>query len=440
MEQNKIEHLLEKIKDLSIDQGKIISAEILAACTPEPYPRLKLCPIPDCLKVKVELTPSADSVIRVEVWLPIEGWNGRYLGTGNGGKAGNIVDINLINGVSRGYAAANTDLGTAPELGTLYQKTERWKDFGYRATHLMTVIAKQIIRVFYGQDPEYSFFIGSSTGGQQALMEAQRYPEDYDGIIALSPAWNRTRLHTRFIKNWQICRRVKKAFDQELANLITGQIVKAYGEQSGGKSKDRYLTWPFKVKLDMEIFDELVKNGQLSPDQKQALHDLYLDLRDPKTGEFIYPGMVPGSEANDIGLACLGDTEQFAKDYFFPYHFLLGEEYDFEKFDFHEDYQRAKRELAPYLDADSADLTEFYKKGGKLILAAGTADPIIPYTDTDEYYRRVRERMGEKTEKFMAYYLVPGLGHFSGPGVQDIGAMGLPQIPRDREHDVIANL
>lgn len=439
-QKSSIEELCKKAEAIVLEDGRIVEVEFLEACTPEPYRGLKVCKVPDCLKVKVELTPSDVSLIRMEVWLPLKKWNGRYLGMGNGGKAGQIVEVSLQNGVSRGYATANTDMGTAPDTGSLYNQPERWKDFGHRATHLMTVTAKKIIKEFYGQDPEHSFFMGGSTGGQQALMEAQRYPEDYDGIIALSPAWNRVRLHTRFIKNWQICRRMKERFNQEFADTVTEYVVEKYGEQSGSDKTDRFLKWPSRVNLDLSVFDELIEKQKMSLEQKEALEELYRDFKDPVTGALIFPGMPPGTEASDLGLAALGNTEQFAEDFFFPYQWLLGEDFDFEKIDFHRDTELALKELSPYLDASSTDLSAFHERGGKLILAAGTSDPIISYKDTENYYEKVKETMGEKLDDFFVYYLVPGMGHFSGPGVQDIGSLGLPQIPRDREHDIIVNL
>ena len=158
--------------------------------------------------VKMVLRPAKGSNINVEVWLPdAEKWNARFLGLGNGGAAGKINSGSLAGVSAAGYAVATTDMGTAPNPDSGVGNPEVWKDFGFRATHLMTVAAKQIVRAHYGKDPEFSYFSGGSTGGQQALQEAQRYPEDYDGIAAAVAAHCRTPLHAYFLWNDQILKK-----------------------------------------------------------------------------------------------------------------------------------------------------------------------------------------------------------------------------------------
>ena len=162
--------------------------------------------LPAFCRVEATLTPSPDSAIRIEVWMPVSGWNGKYEGTGNGGFAGGIAYGSLADGLRRGYAVANTDMGMASifkeDADAFIGHPERWTDWGWRATHEMTVAAKQIVRAFYSREPEHSYFVGCSTGGQQALMEAQRFPDDYDGIVAGAPAHDRTRLHMEIFSTW----------------------------------------------------------------------------------------------------------------------------------------------------------------------------------------------------------------------------------------------
>jgi feruloyl esterase len=158
--------------------------------------------------VKLLLQPAKGSNINVEVWLPDTAkWNGRFLGLGNGGAAGKINSGSLAGYSAAGYAVATTDMGTAPNADSGIGNREVWKDFGYRATHLMTVVGKQLVQAHYGKGPEYSYFSGGSTGGQQALQEAQRYPEDYDGITAAVPAHCRAPLHAYFLWNDQILKK-----------------------------------------------------------------------------------------------------------------------------------------------------------------------------------------------------------------------------------------
>src|ERR1700730_17950494 len=162
--------------------------------------------LPAYCDVYATIKPTSDSSINVHVWLPAN-YNGRYLGTGNGGYAGGSFFSELADGINRGFATANTDMGTAPAAGVnadaLVGHPEKWKDFGWRATHLMTTFAQALIKTSYGNAAAKSYFSGCSTGGQQALMEAQPFPNDYDGIFAGAPAFNRTHLHMAGLGTWQ---------------------------------------------------------------------------------------------------------------------------------------------------------------------------------------------------------------------------------------------
>jgi feruloyl esterase len=164
--------------------------------------------VPAFCKVSAVLTPSSDSFINVELWLPTATWNGKFQGIGNGGYAGTIA-LGLpamITGLQAGFAVATTDMGTAPSGNNngdaLVGHPEKWIDWGWRSTHLMTTVSKQLIQSYYGQAPRWSYFNGCSTGGEQALMEAQRFPGDYDGILGGDPANNRTHVHTAALWNY----------------------------------------------------------------------------------------------------------------------------------------------------------------------------------------------------------------------------------------------
>ena len=209
------------LKSLRIDSGTITQVQHDDSPTlTEPDGRTQSNLSPRTI-VKVVLNPAKGSNINVEVWLPdVEKWNGRFLGLGNGGAAGHIRSSSLAGPSSSGLAVATTDMGTAPNSDSGVGNTEVWKDFGFRATHLMTLAAKQVITAYYGKGPEYSYFNGGSTGGQQALQEAQRYPEDYDGIVAGVPAHCRTPLHAYFLWNDQILK--KRPFTKEQqTNIIS---------------------------------------------------------------------------------------------------------------------------------------------------------------------------------------------------------------------------
>jgi len=181
---------------------RIVSARAVAAgafkAPPPPIaPDLgaRMATMPAFCRVRAVAMPTSDSRIGIEVWLPLARWNGRLLGTGNGGGAGRIAyEMGMVEGLKRGFAVANTDLGTAPDINATADHPERWVDFGYRATHEMTRFAKAMVTAFYKVASFRSFFEGCSTGGQQALGTAQRYPGDYDGILAGDPGNNRTHV------------------------------------------------------------------------------------------------------------------------------------------------------------------------------------------------------------------------------------------------------
>jgi len=160
--------------------------------------------LPAFCRIAATLTPTSDSNIKIEVWMPASGWDGRYFGTGNGNIGGVIVYGALASGVFFNVAVANTDMGTSPAATqggrVLTGHPEKQIDYATRSTHLMTVRSKEIIEAFYGEVPKYSYFNGCSTGGGQAIHEALQFPADYDGILAFAPSMNST--HIGAVREW----------------------------------------------------------------------------------------------------------------------------------------------------------------------------------------------------------------------------------------------
>ncbi len=185
------------LAQIALPDTTILTAEqVIGGSFTPPY-GAPLTGLPTFCRVSGILHPTADSVIRFEVWMPEKGWNHRFLGTGNGGFAGSIYYGQLGDNLKRGFATAGTDTGhqaDAQDASWAYQHPEKVTDFGYRAVHLTTERAKTIIDRFYGQAPTKSYFDACSDGGREALMEAQRFPADYDGILAGAPANNWTKM------------------------------------------------------------------------------------------------------------------------------------------------------------------------------------------------------------------------------------------------------
>jgi feruloyl esterase len=358
--------------------------------------------------VKLVLNPAKGSNINVEVWLPdAEKWNARFLGLGNGGSAGHINPGGLASVSGAGYAVATTDMGTAPNSDSGIGNPEVWKDFGFRATHLMTVAGKQIVRAYYGKDPELSYFSGGSTGGQQALQEAQRYPEDYDGIAAAVAAHCRTPLHAYFLWNDQILKKCPFTKEQDANVIAAANEYMAAREIPAVAGK--FVSDPRCNAQDIEAVIALArkKDATLTDDHAAALRKLFDGPRHAVTGERIFNG-IP-----------LGASIAASHGHLYLFQWVFGRDKNLDEINFGADIDTYTAKLAPYLTAENPDLTAFEKRGGKLIMTLGTADSVVPYHASIGYYERVIERFGglDKVQSFYRFYVVPGLAHGGGPGI-----------------------
>lgn len=411
---------LDAVKSSAILDGKLLSVEHV---TDPDFPDAEktIANVPPRMAAKVLLQPAIGSNIQVEIWLPDTGaWNGRFVGLGNGGAAGSIHPTGFIGWLRQGYAVASTDMGTAPNDNSGVGNPEVWKDFGFRATHLMTATAKQLIRAYYGKEPEYSYFVGGSTGGQQALQEAQRYPEDYDGIIANIPAHCRTPLHAYFLWNYQIVHRCPFTPEQDRNIMAAGIEYMASREipQLSGKA----ISDPRCNEADIEEVIRLAmkKDPSLTQTHADALRKIFNGPVN-SAGERIFDGVPFGSSL----LAATGNL------YLFRWAFGAGKDLDTVNFD--SDMDTYTRTLGPYLNAENPDLSAFEKRGGKLIMISGSADSVVPYHATLDYYERCSKQVGtlERLEKFFVFYIVPGMEHGIN-GIPD----PFPLLVNWREHGV----
>lgn len=397
---------LATLKQLQIDAGKIVLADEISATADKNSPPHTV--------VKIVLNPGKDSNINVEIWLPEAGkWNNRFIGLGNGGSAGRINSGSLAGLMARGYAVATTDMGTSPNSDSGIGKPDVWKDFGYRATHLMTVCAKQVIQACYGRSPEYCYFSGGSTGGQQALQEAQRYPEDYDGIVANVPAHCRTPLHAYFLWNEQIFHQCPFSSSQEENVIASGNEYMASREipQTAGK----LVSDPRCTEKDIEAVIALArkKDPTLTDKHTEALKKLFGGPKHAITGERIFDGIPFGS------------SFKIAHGHLYLFQWVFGKDKDLQSLDFGQDIDTYTAALAPYLNAENPDLSPFEKRGGKLIMISGSADSCVPYHASLDYYERVIEHFGslEKAASFCKFYIVPGMSHGPGPGINKLPDM-----------------
>jgi feruloyl esterase len=462
------------LQSLNLEHTTITSATENTTGTfvvPGSNPPQTITGLPSFCRVTATLAPTSDSVIKIEVWLPETAWNGRFLGTGGGGFQGVITYNELANGIIAGFASANSDLGTGvsgcnplycgsdgnkgnplaiafgdpatPSTG-LYGHPERIKDFGYRAIHLMTVRGKEIANAFYPQNAQKAYFAGCSTGGQNALMEAQRFPNDYDGILAGAAAFNRTHLHMAGLSAWQNTHASPGRFIQPgQMTLINKAVIAQCAGQDGGTKTDQFLTDPRDCRFDPKVLQCTAGNvppACLTPDQVTTIRNYYAGTIDPVTGDVINPGSERGNETDNVQALGLAFQEQLPEPAFDGlFYWVFGSAFgvptsstNFANFDFHHDVGTVDAQLAKVLNATSTDLSEFREHGGKLIMYHGWADPLIPSPSSINYFNALVEsdsnrplpaRFGnddpslKQTQSYARLFMVPGMYHCSGgPG------------------------
>jgi feruloyl esterase len=378
--------------------------------------------LPAFCRVAATLRPSTDSDIKIEVWMPLVNWNGKFLGVGNGGLAGFIAyttvsgEGGMADALKRGYATASTDTGhvgntAAPFLG----HPEKLVDFAHRAVHEMTITAKAVINAFYDTKPKFSYWNGCSLGGRQALTEAQRFPADYDGIVAGAPAIAQTRLVT-----WSTY--VGQAALKEPANVIPSSkypiihqaVLNACDAIDG--LRDGLIGDPTNCRFD---FKKLECKGAdsascLTSAQIESAQKLTNPMIHPKTGETLFPGLALGTE---LGWALrIGGPEPnfFGTDYF-KYVFYKNPKWDWRTFDLESAVAIADAADYRILNATNPDLRTFKQRGGKLLLYHGWSDQNFSAPTTISYYESVRDTVGSgQMGEWLRLFLAPGMGHCGG--------------------------
>jgi feruloyl esterase len=382
---------------------------------------------PGFCRVAATLTPTPESHIKIEVWLPpTAAWNGKFLGTGNGGAGGAISYPALAAGVQKGYATTNTDMGTSTtglDFSFGVGHREMVVDWGYRATHLMTVVAKQIVKTYYSREAQQAYFMGCSTGGHQAITEARRYPDDYNGIVAGDPANNRVRLHMNGYWAYEATHQDPASYiPPAKLPMINRAVLNACDKLDG--LADGIIDDPRKCSFDVASLQcPSTGTGQagdgpdcLTAPQVAALKKIYQGPRNPRTGEQIFPGMYLGSEINPLGLDRTLANAPGSGRPAPPPGLAIWTNWKGPGYDWDKDASAVIGELSPVLDDADPDLSAFRKRGGKLLLYTGWADPLIPAADTLHYYESMQTKMGgaQSTAEFARLFMVPGMGHCAG--------------------------
>ncbi|HLH08159.1 MAG TPA: tannase/feruloyl esterase family alpha/beta hydrolase [Terriglobales bacterium] len=429
-----------KISDATITLAKVVPAGTFNG-PPAPFSGVNISAfyksLPQFCRVVAEAKPTPDSDIKLEVWLPVTDWNGKLQGIGNGGFAG-LIDYQQIGyAMSKGYAATATDTGhTGSPIDAEWAlgHPEKIADFGYRGIHEMTRVAKAVVQAYYAKPARRSYFAGCSDGGREALMEAQRYPEDYDGILAGAPANYWTRLLTLAAVDTQALSADPESFIPPAKIAVIASAVNAACDTKDGV-KDGILNDPRQCHFDPSgIACKTGENADRCLTEKQiaTLRTIYRGIVDAK-GRQLFPGYLPGAEEGPggWGIWITGPSPQkaliafFAKGYFSDMVFDKPD-WDVKTFSLHPALAKATEQTAGALDATNPDLKSFKARGGKLILYHGWNDPAIPALNTIDYFESVIATMGKRdVPSFVRLYMVPGMQHCSGgPGADSFGAVG----------------
>ena len=408
--------------------------------------------LPAFCRVVAKAHPSSDSDITIEVWMPLDNWNGKLQGLANGGFAGAINYLELGASLQHGYVATGTDTGHAGspiDAAWALGHPEKIMDFGHRGIHEMTRVAKLVIPQFYGSAPKRSYFAGCSDGGREALMEAQRYPEDYEGILAGAPANDWIGLLSLAVVDTQALTATPASFipPAKVANI--GKAVEAACDKLDGVA-DGVLNDPRQCRFNpasVQCKEGQDANDCLTAAQVSALNTIYAGIRD-SSGHTIFPGYLPGAEQGEGGWALWITGPAPAKS--LMAYFGLGyyanmvydeKNWDYKTFTVESGMKTATRKTAEALNAINPDLSAFRRRGGKLILYHGWNDPAIPALNTVNYYQEVIAKMGRSAaDSFTRLYMVPGMQHCGGgPGPENFGeALDAPST--DPQHNIRTTL
>jgi feruloyl esterase len=473
------------LASLSLPHGQITAAQTVTGgtfntppgCTTGATGCTTNTGLPQFCRVAGTATPTNDSIINFEVWIPTDtSFNGKYEQLGCGGFCGSIGYSGLANALRRGYAAAATDDGSQAGGQPTFAlgHPEKIIDYAYRALKETTDKSKMIITALTGQGPQRSYFNGCSKGGHEALMEAQRYPEDFDGIIVGSPANFQTHLLSGFIWNEQALLNDPASYiPPNLLPVLSKAALAHCVGQDGGVKTDVFLNDPRDCDFDPAVVQCVAGQDPttcLSSAQVRAARKIYRGAHDPATGELIFPGYEPGSESNpsnwqawitgtsrDADLSnstAQGEAlQQFFGNGFFAYLLFEDPNWDFHTFNFTSDVALADEDLGPILNATDPDLRPLRAHGAKIVHYVGWADSAIAPINSVNYYNSVRAELAgvepgrqkggrwEEIQEFYRLFMVPGMAHCSsgdGPNAFGNGVNNGPVI--DADHDLLTAL
>ncbi len=413
----------DSLSKLNLPNVTINSAQSVAAgaFTPPAAPGpFQLSPalfkgLPEFCRIMATLTPSSDSDIKIELWLPASGWNNDFQAIGNGGWNGTIGYGPLAEGVKRGFATAATDTGHAGGSASFAMgHPEKLTDFAYRAVHEMTVTSKAIIQNFYGTAPRYSYWNGCSTGGRQGLKEAQKFPADFDGIIAGAPANYQTHLHVWSVWVAQQMNKTPESYLPPAKLAVLHKAVLAACDAEDGV-KDGLLNDPTKCHFDPKSIECKGADSAtcLTSAQVAAVQAIYAGPRNA-AGKQIFPSFQPGSE---LGWNLLAGKEaaSVASDSF-TYVVYKNPQWDWKTMNLENDVAQIEKTYGSLIDATDPNLKPFFAHKGKLLMYHGWSDQAIAPLNSVNYYSSVVKNLGgeAKASGDIRLFMVPAMAHCGG--------------------------
>jgi Tannase and feruloyl esterase len=443
----------ESLTSLTLSEATITSATSVAAgaFAPPSLPRqaARILVLPAFCRVLGVAKPTDDSDIKFELWLPASGWNGKFEQVGNGGFAGSIPESGMAEPLRRGYATAGTDDGHSSGMGAAWAigHPEKVIDFGYRAVHVLSIQAKAILAAFYGRGPQLSYFVGCSDGGREALMEAERFPEDFRGIVAGSPAnyWT----HLQFKSLWDERAVLEPGAFIPPAKLKLLEDASLAQCDSLDGLKDGLIENPELCHFDPAVLKckDADAADCLTEPQVQAAQKIYGPTVNSQTGGEINPGFSPGAEAGPAnwvvwitgarsGRETVGASIANA---FFSDMVFADPKLNVDTINFDRDVQLADQKVGTILDSSNPDLRAFQSHGGKLIQYAGWGDAAIPPQGSVDYFLSVQSAMGN-TKDFYRLFMVPGMSHCAGGEGANVFGNGAAVPDADASNDVVMAL
>ena len=416
-----VEERCHALANLKLENAKVVSSELIAdrfspssklADTLRGAKAKEIVDLPQICRVELSIEPA----INVEVWLPTN-WNQRLQAIGGGGYAGFIPFDKLAVAAKNGYVAAATDTGHTGNLveGKFVFKDGKLQadsvtDFAYRSVHEMTVKTKQVIVSYYGQAANYAYWNGCSTGGRQGLMEAQRYPADYDGLYIAAPAihWDKfipAEIWPQIVMQQEL----GKPIDSDKLEKVRKAIIELADEKDG--IKDGLVSDPAAV----DISDELLYKAGLDKDEVRTIRKIWQGPTD-QNGKSLWFSIEPTAPL-DV-LASNKGPFPIPEDYL-KYWIKQDPNFDWKTLGYSgfDNYFNESVELfRPIMGTDNADLSQFKKLGGKMIIWHGLNDRLIAPKGTIQYYNNVLKIMGGKdsVDDFAKFYLAPGVDHCNG--------------------------